>query len=65
MPLDRKPDQMQNKLDPHLGARVLRIVFIPWDAVEGDEWAQKRQCSRHGFYTKTPNSVMFQTWVLY
>ena len=41
MPLDRRPDQTRNTFDPNLGARTKRIVFIPWDIVEGDEWAIK------------------------
>lgn len=41
MPLDRIIDQTRNVPDPHRGNRGLRIVFIPWDATEGQEWATK------------------------
>lgn len=41
MPLDRLQDVSRNAVDPHVGARGRRIVFIPWDPVEGEEWAIK------------------------
>ncbi len=41
MPLDRTPDRLKNKVDPHVGNRGKRVVFIPWDVTEGDEWAIK------------------------
>jgi hypothetical protein len=41
MGLERIIDKTKNKPDPFLKNRSLRIVFIPWDPIEGDEWARK------------------------
>lgn len=41
MPISRTPDKTKNRTDNFVGNRGRRIVFIPWDPIEGQEWAIK------------------------
>lgn len=48
MPLQREIDKIRNKLvDQHAGDRGLRVVFIPWDFTEGQEWTLKTEQWNH------------------
>jgi hypothetical protein len=47
MPLARMPDVTKNTTDHHVGKRALRIVFVPWDRTEGEEWAIKSEQWNH------------------
>jgi hypothetical protein len=52
MAIQRTPDLTRNKPDPHSGKRKRRIVFIPWDFSEGQEWVIKTHQWNHATKNK-------------
>lgn len=52
MAIQRTPDVTKTITDGHAGARTRRIVFIPWDFEEGQEWQIKTSQWNHATANK-------------